>query len=113
MFFEVVKNQQNQNDVELVMFILKSIDELNITDNSKKINFVDSMKVSDEIKDLAKNEINQGIVYSDHKKVSYGMYQLNAGKCSANSNASGANVSGVPDYINFYGTCFYQPWYTC
>lgn len=98
---KVVTNPQNQAKVELVMFVLKSIEDLNITENDKKIDFVNKVAVSDNIKDMVKNDISQNITYSDYKRVSYGMYKLMNNKCSNSSNS--LNVNGLPDHINLRG----------
>ena len=108
---KVVTNPQNQAKVELVMFVLKSIEDLNITENDKKIDFVNKVAVSDNIKDMVKNDISQNITYSDYKRVSYGMYQLMNNKCSNSSNS--LNVNGLPDHINLRGNCYPQEYFTC
>jgi predicted CoA-binding protein len=64
----VLSNPQNQNDVELIMLIMKSIEDKNIQGIKERINFVDTFKVSDEIKNVAKSYIRQNISYSDNKK---------------------------------------------
>jgi hypothetical protein len=108
---KVVTNPQNQAKVELVMFVLKSIEDLNITENDKKIDFVNKVAVSDNIKDMVKNDISQNITYSDYKRVSYGMYKLMNNKCSNSSNS--LNVNGLPDHINLRGNCYPQEYFTC
>lgn len=64
----MLSNPQNQNDVELIMLIMKSIEDKNIQGIKERINFVDTFKVSDEIKNVAKSYIRQNISYSDNKK---------------------------------------------
>src|SRR5688572_30222955 len=78
---QIVTNPQNENKVELVMFVLKSIEDLNITDDDKKIAFVNSLDVSNEIKDVVKSDIKLNITYSDHERVSYGIYRLMSKQC--------------------------------
>jgi hypothetical protein len=106
---QIVTNPQNQQRVELVMSILKAIDDLNITENSKKIDFVNTMEVSDNIKTLVKNQINLNITYSDFQRVSYGIYRLMSKQCGKISGSGDA----LPDYILFQGYCVYQEYYTC
>ncbi len=69
-------NPQTQNETELMMFLLKSIEDKNITDKQKKIEFVNSFKVSEDIKQYAISLINQNITYSNNEKISYGIYSL-------------------------------------
>jgi len=71
---KIINNPQNQNDVELIMFVLKSIEYKNIKEINKKIDFVDTFKVSDDIKDVIKTIIKQNLNYSDHERISYGVY---------------------------------------
>ena len=71
-----INNPQTQNDIELVMFIMKSVEDKNLADKNKKIEFINSFKVSNVIKEQAISYINQNIKYSDNEKVSYGIYLL-------------------------------------
>ena len=73
---KIINNPQNQNDVELVMFIMKTIEDKNIKDTNKKIAFVDTFQVSDDIKDVVKSYIKQNLSYSDNERISYGIYKL-------------------------------------
>lgn len=82
-----INNPQTQNDTELVMFIMKSIEDKKITDKHKKIDFINSFQVSKYIKDGAISEVNQNISYSDNEKVSYGIYMLKTCKTSSRKNA--------------------------
>ena len=68
---------KNQNDTELVMFILKAIEDKKIKEKTKQIEFANSFQVSDDIKKGVINSINQNLAYSDNEKVSYGIYLLN------------------------------------
>jgi hypothetical protein len=76
-------NVDYQNNTELVMFVMKSIEDKHITNVNKKIEFVNSFKVSDDIKEQAISLINQNIEYSDNEKVAYGVYLLK--KCNSGS----------------------------
>ena len=76
---DIINNSQYQNDTELVMFIMKSIEDKKIKETTKKLDFVNTFKVANEIKDQVKSMIKQNLNYSDHEKVSYGIYLLN--KC--------------------------------
>lgn len=80
---DILNNAQYQNDVELLMFIMTSIDDKNIKEKNKKIEFVNSFKASEYIKDWAISLINQNITYSDNEKVAYGIYTLK--KCNGES----------------------------
>lgn len=91
----IINNLQYQNDTELAMFIMKSIEEKNIKEANKKIDFVNTFKVSDEIKDQVKSMIKQNINYSDHEKVSYGIYLLK--KC----NDQTVSVRNEPCYFDY------------
>ena len=71
-----LNNPQYQNDTELLMFIMKSIEDKHINEINKKIEFVNSFSVSKDIKEQAISLINQNITYSDNEKVSYGVYLL-------------------------------------
>jgi len=73
---DFINNLQYQNDTELTMFLMKSIEDKGIKDTNKKIEFVNTFKVSEDIKEQVKSYIRQGINYSDHEKVSYGIYLL-------------------------------------
>jgi hypothetical protein len=86
---DILNNVQYQNDVELLMFIMKSIEDKNIKDKNKKIEFVNSFKASNDIKEWAISYINQNITYSDNEKISYGIYGLK--KCNV-----GAEINGIP-----------------
>ena len=90
-----INNPQTQNDTELVMFIMKSIEDKKITDKNKKIEFVNSFKVSNYIKEGAINDINQNITYSDNEKVSYGIYLLK--KCNTSSRKNACYVDRRPN----------------
>jgi hypothetical protein len=104
----MLANPQTQNDTELVMFIMKSIEDKDIQGVDKKTNFVDTFKVSDSIKNQAKSYINQNINYSDYKKLSYGMFQFK--KC----NHSSKGVNGhLWDHIDNRGQCLSFPIYDC
>jgi len=88
----ILSNAQNQKDVELVMLIMKSIEDKNIQSVEEKINFVDTFKVTDEIKDVAKSYIRQNISYSDNKRIAYGIYQYTKCNHGANVDASSKRV---------------------
>ena len=110
----IINNPQNQNDVELSMFVLKIIEDKNITDINKKIAFVDTFKISDDIKDAIKTTITQNINYSDNERVGYGIYELK--KC--NHNVSDKVDSSSPAYNNYVffvndHRCVYEPPYSC
>ncbi len=106
---QIVENPENQNKVELAMFILKSIEEKQIKNIDKKIDFVNSLPVSDEVKRFAKSIIQQGINYSDHEKTSYGIYRFKNCKNFKNN----SNVKSLPDYLPLRGWCVPQQWYQC
>ena len=95
-----LNDPQTQNDTELVMSIMKSIEDKQIKDNNKKIEFVNSFKVSSYIKDGVISLINQNITYSDHEKISYGVYGLN--ECNDHP-----RVGCMVDYVPRDG-CKYQ-----
>jgi hypothetical protein len=88
-----LNNQQNQNDTELVMFILKAIEEKKIQDPKQKIAFANSFQVSDDIKSLVRTQINQKLNYSDNEKVSYGVYILK--NCAKQNVSTGKQVCYV------------------
>jgi hypothetical protein len=100
-----LNNIQYQNDTELVMFIMKSIDDKHIKEINKKIEFINSFNVSKDIKEQAISYVNQNITYSDNEKVSYGVYLLK--KCneshSVGLEARNASVSGEC-YIDYKPT---------
>ena len=103
-----ILNPQTQNETELTMLILKSIEDKNITDKQQKIEFVNSSKVSENIKQDAISLINQNITYSDNEKVSYGLYLLK--QC----NDKPKPIASC--YINYYpyqGSCAYEQGYAC
>lgn len=89
-----LNDPQTQNDTELVMSILKYIEDKNITESNKKIEFINSSKVSNYIKNGVINEIQQNITYSDYEKVSYGIYMLK--KCNNNSKANVCYIDQRP-----------------
>lgn len=107
---KIVQNPQNQNNVELVMFILKNIEDLNIIETDKKIEFVNNFNVSDEIKSLVKTAIENHINYSDHKRITYGLYEFN--KCR-HTNYMNRDDPKLPNYILFNNRCYYQEYYAC
>ena len=111
---QVISNQQNQKNVELIMFALKSIEELNITEMNKKIEFVDTLQVSDEIKTGVKSQIKQNLSYSDHERVGYGIYQLKK-DCSHHSISKLDTSQSYYDYIYNMNTgrCVFQLRYSC
>lgn len=94
---KIINNPQNQNDVELIMFVLKSIEYKNIKEINKKIDFVDTFKVSDDIKDVIKTTIKQNLNYSDHERVDYGIYQLKK-ECNHNSSSGIDSSTPLEDY---------------
>ena len=73
---EKILNPQTENNTELTFSILKSIEDKNITYTQKKLDFVNSSQVSENIKQSVINLINQNITYLDYEKVSYGLYSL-------------------------------------
>lgn len=79
---DMLNNVQYQNNVELLMFVMKSIEDQNINENNNKIKLVNSLDVSDYIKNWAISYINQNITYSDNEKISYQIYTLK--QCSDN-----------------------------
>jgi len=89
---KLTNDPQYQNDVELLMFVMKSIEDKKITDKNKKIEFVNSFKASNYIKEWAISLINQNITYSDNEKISYGDYLLK--KCDESPRVNGC----VTDY---------------
>lgn len=101
---DLLNNAQYQNDTELLMFVMKSIEDKNIKDINKKIEFVNSSNVSNDIKKQAISLINQNITYSDHEKVSYGIYMLK--KCNVSPSANtcwtdyGPHQGCVPERSN-------------
>ena len=105
----IVENPDNQNKVELAMFILKSIEEKQIKNIDKKIDFVNSLPVSDEVKRLAKSIIQQGINYSDNEKISYGIYRLKNCKNFKNN----SNFKSLSDYLPVGSGCVPIPNYLC
>ena len=111
--FKILQNPQNENHAELVMFVLKSIEDLNITDTNKKLEFVDTLEVSDQVKNQVKSYINQNISYSDNEKVSYGIYQFK--KCNQSSSKTNINTPQIKyhDYIPRGGACYSHPFYDC
>lgn len=72
----IINSSQDQNDTELVMSILKLIEDKGITETNKKIDFINTFKVSNDIKEYATSLITQSLNYSDYKKDSYGTYTL-------------------------------------
>lgn len=106
---QILSNPKNQQKVELYMYVLKSIQDLGITDIDKKIAFVETMEVSNNIKDWVKSSIRHNINYSDYKKVSYGIYQTLNNKCGKGSNPQ----AKLSDYIPFRGHCAPLQWYEC
>ena len=97
-----LNDPQAQNDTELVMFIMKSMEDKHIKEINKKLEFINSFNVSNGIKEQAISLINQNITYSDHEKVSYGIYLLK--KCNDSSRAPGATL----DYRPNKGSCVYE-----
>jgi hypothetical protein len=97
-----LNNPQGQNDAELVMFIMKSIEDKHIKEIDKKIEFVNSFNASNSIKEQAISLINQGITYSDNEKVSYGVYLLK--KCHDSTRSPRSRI----DYRPFKGNCVYE-----
>ena len=91
---------QRRNENELMMFILKSIADNNITDKQQKIEFVNSFQVSEDIKQFAISLINQNITYSDNEKVAYGLYLLK--QCNNKSRKPNDCYSG---YAPYQGSC--------
>lgn len=85
-----LNSPQVQNDNELVMSIMKFIEEKNIKEKNKKIEFINSLNVYDEIKQQAISYVNQNLTYSDNEKVSYGIYLLK--KCKKTKDVS-RNIS--------------------
>jgi hypothetical protein len=81
-----LNSPQVQNDNELVMSIMKFIEDKNIKEKNKKIEFINSLSVSNEIKQQAISYVNQNLTYSDHEKVSYGLYLLK--KCKKTKDVS-------------------------
>jgi hypothetical protein len=73
---DLLNNTQYQHDTELVMFVMKSVEDKHIKDINKQIEFINSFKVSNDTKQQAISYIKQHIKYSDHEKVSYGVYML-------------------------------------
>lgn len=107
-------NQQNQNDVELVMFIMKNIEDKNIVEVDKKNDFVNSFKVSDYIKNVVKSYIAQNINYSDNKKISYGIYLFK--KCNRTNFKTNIDTPPPPplhDFIKSGNQCFSLPLFDC
>ena len=111
---KIINNPQNQNDVELIMFVLKSIEYKNIKDINKKIDFVDTFKVSDDIKDVIKTTIKQNLNYSDHERVDYGIYQLKK-ECNHNSSSGIDSYTPLEDYIYYPSVrrCLFNPGSIC
>lgn len=95
-----LNNIQIQNDTELVMFIMKSIEDKNIQDIDKKIEFINSLNVGKTIKDQVITLVNQDITYSDNEKISYGGYMLK--KCNKTK-----AVGAIIDYRPMRG-CVYE-----
>ena len=56
------------------------MEDIHIKEINKKIDFINKSHVSNDIKNWAIRLINQNITYSDHEKVSYGIYILK--KCN-------------------------------
>lgn len=96
-----LNNPQAQKDTELVMFIMKSIEDKHIKEIDKKIEFINSFNVSNGIKEQAVSLINQNITYSDNEKVSYGIYLLK--KCNESP-----RVGSRIDYRPNKGNCVYE-----
>ena len=107
---KIIKNPQNQNNVELVMAVLKNIEDLNITEKDKKISFVDNFNTTDNIKSLVKISIENNISYSDHKRIDYGLYEYK--KCY-HTNYASTDDPKLPNYILFNNKCYYQEYYVC
>ena len=106
---EFINNIVNQNNNELVMFILKSIEDQGITNTDQKINFVNTFNVYDKVKEEVITAIKANITYSDNEKVSYGRYKLK--NCQALKKT--LDAKGIPDYYLQDGFCFRQPPYYC
>jgi hypothetical protein len=104
---KIITSPENLNNTELVMSVLKSIEDLGIKDTNRKIDFVSSLKVSDDIKAQVIGQVRNSLSYSDHEKVSYGMYKVKSDKCHFNN----SNAKGLRDYIPLRGYCFYQQYY--
>lgn len=102
---DTINNPRTQNDTELVMFILKAIEEKKIQDPKQKIAFTNSFQVSDDIKGLVINQINQNLNYSDNERVAYGIYMLK--KCNKR-NASSKQVCYVDRVPKPAPNCVYQ-----
>lgn len=104
---DIINTPQDQNDTELVMFILKCIEDKHITEINKKIAFVNTFKVSNDIKDYAISLITQDLNYSDHKKDSYGTYILQP--CNNPSTLKSSSLNGRSCYVDYapngHGTC--------
>jgi len=94
---KIIESPENRNHTELVMSVLKSIEDLWIKDTNKKIDFVNSLTVSDDIKDNTISQIRNNLSYSDHEKVGYGIYRLNNNKCPHFNNS--VKAQGVPNFI--------------
>lgn len=105
-----LQNPQNQNDVELIMSIMKIIEDKNIEGISKKINFVDTFKVSDYIKNTIKSYIRQNINYSDNERISYGIYRSK--KCNHQQDIINTDQV-LYDFIKSGGGCFSHPLFSC
>ncbi|HLX54963.1 MAG TPA: hypothetical protein VKR58_13540 [Aquella sp.] len=94
-----LNNKQTQDGVEQVMSIMKSLEDQNIKGNDKKIEYVNSLNVSTDMKEWAISYINQNINYSDNEKVSYGIYRLK--KCDGSHKVNDCQVDFRPNQ----GTC--------
>ena len=103
----ILSNSQNQNDVELIMTIMKAIEDKDIQGVDKKIEFANTFKVSDYIKNTVKSYINQNINYSDNQRISYGIYRLKLCNHASNTNEV------WPDFRKSGNQCFSFPLYDC
>ncbi len=93
---KIITNPENRNHTELVMSVLKSIEDLWIKDTNKKIDFVNSLKVSDDIKDHVISQIRNNLSYPDYEKIDYGIYRLNNNKCP---HFNSSKAQWVPDFM--------------
>ena len=109
---KIVNNPVNQNNVELSMFILKMIQDKNITDINKKIAFVDTFQLSDDIKDTIKITINQNINYSDFERAGYGIYLFKKCNHKVSDKVDSSSYWNQIWNIN-YQECEYQQNYSC
>ena len=107
---QLITNPQTRNDNELSMFIMHIIESKNIKDFNKKIEFIDTFKVSDDIKQQAKVYVKQNLNYSDFRKVDYGVYILK--NCHQTSSKNLSNCyEGMMQIA--YKTCAINPFTTC